>query len=68
MGPGSGEVAGVQQSPVACRYRRYRRYRRRRRRLSCLSSHIVFNLILHMVPFQSQSKAPVLTNHNRSPL
>lgn len=32
------------------------------------SPHIVFNLILHMVSFQSESKALVLTNHNRSPL
>lgn len=36
--------------------------------LSCHSPHIVFNLILHMVTFQSESKALMLTNHNRSPL
>lgn len=36
--------------------------------LSRHSPHIVFNLILHMVSFQSESKALMLTNHNRSPL
>lgn len=37
-------------------------------RASRHSPHIVFNLILHMVSFQSESKALMLTNHNRSPL
>lgn len=36
--------------------------------LSRHSPHIVFNLLLHMVSFHSESRALMLTNHNRSPL